>query len=105
MESATARGMLILTTNTGKTTEAQGACHLKLKFCDEIFDHLVVVASIKEEIILGLDFMKANGTKLELEAGIIYSKDQKLPLLNSTCTQVRKDMDVLLVLGYEVKQR
>lgn len=62
--------------------EAQSECNLKLKFGERIFEHHGIVARMKEEIILGLSFMEENGPKLHLKAGMMYVKDQRVPLLN-----------------------
>lgn len=46
--------------------EAQGESHLERKLGEKNFEHPVVVASIEEEVIFGLDFMQENRTKLDL---------------------------------------
>lgn len=47
---------LLLTVTTRRSMKAQqGGCHLELKLGEEVFEH-IVVDSITEEIILGLDF-------------------------------------------------
>lgn len=61
-----------MTTATRKSMEAQRECYLELKLGEEI---VVVVASIKEEVILGLHFIKENGIKLNLDARTMYIKD------------------------------
>lgn len=73
-----------------------------MKRGEEAFEHRGVVASITEQIILGLDYLKEQGVKLELEAGVMHIKDQRFLLLNRTYTQVRKDVEVAFVPMEEV---
>lgn len=66
--------MLKLTTATGKSKKVQVESNLELKLGEGIFEKRVVVASITDEIVLVLNFIKENGIKLDLEAGLMYIK-------------------------------
>lgn len=50
---------------------SQGECNPELKLGEVIFEHRAAVAGITEGMILGLDFLKENETKLNLEAALL----------------------------------
>lgn len=69
--------------------EAQGQLYVELNLGEKTFEYRVVAASIAEETILGLDFMKEHVIKLDLKVEIMYIKDHCRTGLHSSQERCR----------------
>ena len=69
-----------LKTATGELVPVVGKIETRLELGNRVFQHQFLVADIDEELLLGLDFMRAQGFILDLKVGIFKQDDMEIPV-------------------------
>ena len=96
-----------MSTVTGARAPIHGRGRLMLEMGDLQIQHDVVVADIKDEFILGTDFLTPNRCLVDLKNGVLSINDNQVPLMRlkqmktPTCSKVTLDSTVDLPLMSE----
>ncbi len=82
---------LKLQTATGDRTSIKGKKIVNIRIGRTIFQHEVLIADIMDEVILGMDFMRANGFVVDVGRGVLSYSNIELPLqVSSTGATTRR---------------
>lgn len=105
---------LQLQTATGQYIPIQGEREVALKIGDKSYWHKVIVANIIDDCIIGLDFMRGHGCKIDLKVGVLKFGPEEVPMEggvngNVYCTrrtilQPRAQVLVPVRLPYSTRQ-
>lgn len=74
----------VLTTANGQQLPVKGECELDIELGDVKFKHRALVADISDNVILGLDLLRAKGVNLDLNAGTLRIMGEEVVLTTTT---------------------